>query len=284
MDSLANDSIFAWQGCEAAVPETWELERGAYGGDATAGYACLDDGVRMRLRVRWDRRARGESSVEAALNRYRRTVEKAGKSQVSFSLLDPEALPARFRKDKHAKPFRWEGADIGFGAVWYCPGCGSVVVLEVVFAAEKDDPKTAKQIIAGARCHRDDAERLWSVYGFAFRTPDSYNLSKPELQSGRLAFSFNGPDRSWLVVERWGLARQVLSRAPMEVWPQEWLKLRKLYPAQTHPSGVSRSRRPTPASGLRRRPGPKGFGRGWVRLALSKGWSGTGRRRTKSWP
>ncbi|MBN2308940.1 MAG: hypothetical protein JXR94_08225 [Candidatus Hydrogenedentes bacterium] len=214
---------FGWQGVEADTPAGWEL--GAYEGDFRAGHACLDDGTQLRFRVRWHDGAGRPTPLQTVLNRYRRSVLKSSKD-AEFCVLDPEALPVRFRKDKTMLPFSWEAGVTGQGVVWRCAVCRRIVVAEVMSPPGEEGQKAARRILASVRCHRDDDERLWAVYGFAFRTPDSYNLNESALHSGRLLFSFQGPRQSWLVVERWGLASQLLAKASLDAWPRELLKLR----------------------------------------------------------
>lgn len=89
---------------------------------------------------------------------------------------------------------------------------------------EGEDARQARGIVASARDHSADGLDLWSVYGFAFMVPETYNLRETALQSGRLQFVLRKSRRAWIRVERWGLADRVLRRAPLHKWPEELLK------------------------------------------------------------
>jgi hypothetical protein len=211
---------FGWQGIAIDVPREWELA--SFDGDEANGTASLDDGTRMRLRVRWSAGRDRTPRVEAAVARYRRSLAKASRKRVAFETLDVGFLPPSFRRDKTTVPFRWEDDFAAYGMAWHCQTCRRTALVEVTVPSAVEDRKQARKILTSAVCHRDDGRSLWAAYGFAFLAPESYNLVKPDLRPGRLTFPFQGAKKGrWLRVERWGMASQLLRNAPIERWPEE---------------------------------------------------------------
>jgi len=210
---------FGWQGIALDVPSEWELA--SFDGDGTNGTASLDDGTRVRVRVRWSSGQGRVPRVEAAIARYKRSLLKASRKRVAFDTLDVGFLPPGFRRDKATLPFRWEHDSAAYGVAWHCRTCQRTALLEVAVPSLKAGRKTAREILCSATCHRDDDRQLWAAYGFAFLAPESYNLVKPDLRPGRLMFSFEGSKGRWLRVERWSMASQLLRDAPIERWPEE---------------------------------------------------------------
>ena len=217
---------FGWQGIGISVPASWEL--GAHHGARDEGYACLDDGREMRLQVRWTRPKRKAADLEGLLRRYQRSLAKASKGTVHFDRLDPETLSERLREEKMVAPFAWRSNRDAHGLVSYCRGCGRMVLMEILFPAGEADHSLARRIMGSMTDHSNDGWALWSVYGFAFSVPASYNLAQADLAPGRLRFLFRSARRSWLRVERWALASQWMEKAALDAWPEELLKLMRV--------------------------------------------------------
>jgi len=219
---------FGWHGLECEVPEAWELA--CYDGAYDAGYASLDDGVDMRLQVRWNRVRNRPKLLEGALKRYERSLKKAAKGTLRFEAGDPGFVPKRHREGRDLAAFRWEGDTAAEGLAWYSHATGRLVMVEVLFRGRGVDKALARRVLGSARDHRDDGRRLWAVYGFAFLAPDHYNLERPELAPGRLRFELRAGSHAWLRVERWAMASQWLDKASIEEWPRELVKLLGLAP------------------------------------------------------
>jgi hypothetical protein len=218
--------LFAWQGMEARVPSDWEL--GAFRGDFSEGQAYLDDGTDTRMRLRWSSRRTRSIRLEKTLRKYQRRMLKGRPSGAQFEMLDLSFFPKPFRENRDVAAFHWVLGQTAYGAAWRCRECGRFVIAEILFPAGQDSRKTAKAVLNTITDHRSDGQRLWSVYGFAFRVPQSYNLISPKLQSGRLHFTFEQAKSSWLIIERWGMASQMLARLAFERWPLELLKVLKV--------------------------------------------------------
>jgi hypothetical protein len=221
-------TLFAWQGFEITVPSAWELA--ACHGGYPEGYASLDDGVCVRLQMRWKRGQPASARLASTVEQYRRSLEKAAKGRLQFEVQGPEMFPKAFRLGKDVAPFRWQTDQIGYGLALHCRRCGCVAFLEVLFPSDQADARLARSILASVTEHRDDDQRLWAVYGFAFAAPAAYDLAKPDLAPGRLRFSLHGPRRSWLRVERWAVASHWITRIPLREWPEQWLKMVRVTP------------------------------------------------------
>jgi len=232
--------LFGWQGIELQVPVAWELQ--AHGGDYKAGYAALDDGIDVRLQVRWSDLKRGALKAGSTIEEYRRKLERAYKGNLTFDTRSADFLPRRLRQDKDAVAFSWKAGRAGFGLAWHCHTCRRAVLAEILFGtgetdcqsgdwrSQEADTALSQRILKSLACHREDGQRLWAVYGFAFLAPDTYNLERPELVPGRLQFLLRESRRSWLRVERWALASQWTRKAPLDQWPAEVLKLMRVTP------------------------------------------------------
>jgi hypothetical protein len=216
-------SRLGWRGIEIDAPAGWDL--GAHHGGPKQGYICIEDGERLRARVRWRQGLSLDPGIPETVERYRRGVLKKTRGQAEFETLGEEFLPARFRKGKRVAAFTWTAGERALGAAWHCQTCRRIIVLETLYPADAYDPKAARRLLTGATCHRDDGQVLWSAYGFAFRTPVSYNLQEPSLLAGRLRFPFRAEKKGWLRVERWSLASRWFQRVPLRDWPGELLKL-----------------------------------------------------------
>ncbi len=221
-DAKAATALCAWQGIEVEVPEAWEL--GAYQGDANAGSFRLDDGVDIRLNVRWTQSRSPSPTLRTAIERCRREVAKRGKDRLSFSEISSSFLP---KSTREATAFEWRLAgpsQAGFGLATFCRTCRRIVLAEVLFPNGSIERKLAQRILSSLRDHRDDGLRTWSVYGFRFEILAALRLDRANLEPGRLRFLFRSGKRTWLRVERWGLASQWAHDTPLERWPSEWLK------------------------------------------------------------
>ena len=214
---------FGWQGIGVDVPVEWELHR--HSGDEKAGYAALDDGEEMRLQVRWTQAGRGGAAVTKTVARYGKSLSKACRGHIEFESYDASYVPKKLRQGRKMEAFRWETDRVAYGLAWHCAASGRVVLMEVLFEGNAKDRRGAHRILRSAMKGGQDEGRLWSVYGFAFQTPASYNLERPDLAPGRLRFLFRESRRSWLRVERWAVASQWRGKATLEQWPGELLKV-----------------------------------------------------------
>jgi len=220
--------LFAWQGLEARVPPEWEL--GAFRGDFNEGQAYLDDGTDTRMRLRWSNRKTRNIRLDTTIRRYQRRMLKGRHTGAQFKMLDLSFFPKPFRKNRDVVAFHWTLGQTAYGAAWRCHDCGRFVIAEILFPPGQSSRKTAKAVLNTITDHCSDGQCLWSVYGFAFRVPESYNLISPKLQSGRLHFAFEHGKSSWLTIERWGVASLMLARLAFEQWPLELLKVLKVGP------------------------------------------------------
>jgi hypothetical protein len=222
MGDQAAMARFGWQGIELDAPKPWDLS--AYHGGADAGYAVLDDGLQMRLQVRWNRREKHPVPLDQTVDRYERSLQKKSKGQACFERLSPQFLPARFHRAHTTAPFYWEGQQCAYGMAWQCLSCRCMGLAEVLFAPSEADRGLAWKILTSLSDHREDGQRLWSVYDFAFRTPSAYNLERSDLTPGRLLFEFRAGRGGRLTVERWSVAAEWLRKTPLDQWPGELLR------------------------------------------------------------
>ena len=208
------------------VPAGWDLS--AYHGNLEEGYACLDDGVETRLQVRWSPAGKRRPDLDLVLQQYQRVLSKAAKGRIEFDSPRGTLLPRAVRETRDSVPFSWQADCSAHGMAWYCRSCKRVVIVEVRFPLGAVDRSLARRILKSAVDHRDDGQRLWSVYGFAFVAPAAYNLHQPHLMPGRLQFLLRASKRAWLRVERWAVASQWMRKVSLDQWPDEMLKAMRL--------------------------------------------------------
>ncbi len=241
---------FGWHGIEIRVPASWELSR--FSGDYNAGYAALDDGVQVRLQMRWARAGRGIRSgtqLDRALLRYQRSLAKASRSALVFQLDAADSVQDWAATGREAVVFRWEDDQTAYGMAWHCRECRRTAIVEALFPKGHDEKIVAQRILKSAVDHRSDGLSLWAAYGFEFLAPAAYRLQESELVAGRQCFVLREARCSWLRVERWALAAQWMAKTSLDQWPGELLKLMRL--SSRIPPGLSdREIRGHPARGF----------------------------------
>lgn len=250
---------FGWQGLTVQVPESWDLS--AYDGARESGSLSLADGLRVRLRMRWSAAGKSDDPAEDAYRLYERRLQKSAGAGIAPVRPDAARAGVSAQGANQVIPFEWAvGQGVVYGAVVYDPDAARLVAAEVCGPREMGR-RNARRVLSSIAFSADDADALWSVYGFAFRSPPLYNLESARLESGRLRFLFVRDASSWLRIERWSLAAHLLRRVPLDQWPAEYLKLTKLRCRELDTGepttwGIHPSRRFTaelPPSGLRRR-------------------------------
>ena len=226
---------FAWRGIELKVPEKWELN--AYDGDASAGHVMLDDGMEIRLQIRWHILRKSVGDLNATLEQYQRKLVRASKQDLQFEVLGREFLPKRVYKELEALSYSWKGQHAVFGMAARCADCNRALFVEVFFPADQEDRSLARRVLASLTDHRPDDQTAWSIYGFEFKTPRPYTLVQPVLMPGKLQFTFRKPENkswfrpeswirtnSWFRLERWTTATETLEQLPLKRWPVEMLR------------------------------------------------------------
>ena len=107
--------------------------------------------------------------------------------------------------------FGWNAGSISAaGAVFFCGICKRVVLAQVL----NETKLRAKELLSGIKCHEN---RLWSIYGLEFTTPEGMLLKAHIFKSGFIKLDFLGFTGT-MSVERWGLASNFLGGSTLEEW------------------------------------------------------------------
>lgn len=216
---------FSWQGVRLRVPDEWEL--GRVDGDASSGYARLDDARMVRAEIEWRAApVRGaRRPVTDLVDRYIEQLQKkADKSGMEFSV----QRQAKFLRDKRwlegseYETFIWEADYRAYNLARACPDCQRIVLLRVLAPVGENAEALVNQVLPSLEDHPREADggrMLWCVYGMRFLAPPEFELSEYELKSGhiRLTFTTDGGNRS-LRIHRLSMAQMLLRDRDLAEW------------------------------------------------------------------
>lgn len=222
---------FSWQGVRLRVPDEWEL--GRVDGDASSGYARLDDSRMVRAEVEWRAApVRGaRRPVTDLVDRYIEQLQKkADKSDLPFSV----QRQAKFLRDKRwlegseYETFVWEADYRAYNLARACPDCHRIVLLRVLAPVGENAEALVNEVLPTLEDHPREADgghTFWSVYGMQFLSPPGFELSEHELKSGhiRLTFSADGGNRS-LRIQRLSMAQMLLRERDLAAWYPDFFR------------------------------------------------------------
>jgi hypothetical protein len=249
--------LLGWQGLSATIPQSWNLV--SFGGDFSKGTFCLADDDGLRLEVLWEK-PRNAPDVSRSVELLLKGIEKDAKKQKLFwKEIENPKLIARSRKEHAGKEqlinFGWQGdarqsVSHGFGAAWFCPVTGRVVVAHAVGSENEKLEKTqrmAAEVLNSFQSHGTGGWQTWSAFGLQLEMPEEFHLTAAKMQTGRLEFDWErvrahepmavfSPMKWGLRTERIGLRRisaanVVLENEALEDWAARvasgfWKKLR----------------------------------------------------------
>ncbi|MBI3946195.1 MAG: hypothetical protein HY321_09775 [Armatimonadetes bacterium] len=205
-------STIGWQGISLQVPEDWFPA--ALGTERGAGYLRVQCPDGPSVEVKWAS-PKGSVDVEREVAKYRRTLERAArKRRQAVEWQEKPKVPVRVaRADKNRRFFGWKGDSQALGVVWYCRGCGRVIIAQATFPASQD-AELASTILSSIEDHGEDGRELWSLYGLGVRIPVGWALDKHQLMAGYTMLQFRRGDRV-LRAERWALANVAMKNATL---------------------------------------------------------------------
>jgi hypothetical protein len=216
---------FGWQGLCVDVPADWELVGIPKEHDPDQGYLRLDDAAYPRLELKWRAHSQRQFDIQKSLNEYLSGVRKSYRQDVGnldiardVTLIPQTAKNAEFFADREVSFFSWRGRLNANGVIWRCHRCRRVIMSQVVGSrAEEAFKALSVRVLQSLQCHPTGRTNLWTAYGLGVDVPRSLRLDKLQLLNGYILFSFNDGSRR-LVVERYGLADQLLRGSSLESW------------------------------------------------------------------
>ena len=222
---MAEWTAFGWQGLSANVPSEWELVGIPKHHDPEEGYLRLDDSVQPRLELKWKAHSQRKFDIDKTLDEYLSSIKKTyAKANGAIEIrrdqvLIPYSGPhAAFHENREVIFFSWQGEFKAFGLIWRCELCRRVLMAQVIGArGEGGLRQTALDVFHSLQDHPEGETSLWTAYGLEMEIPRRFRLDKLQLLNGYILFAFtDGSQR--LVVERYGLAHQLLTGRTMEEW------------------------------------------------------------------
>ncbi len=222
-DNAKSQRLIGWAGITVRVPQDWALA--SISADEKEGYMRVDDRDMARLEIKWVA-SPGFVDIEKTVNKYLQTVKKAHKSdEHQFSVdRDTRVVSKRQMQKDNLATFAWHTQQHqAYGAVWVCKQCDQTVIAQVLGRPEeKDLLQTAQQVISSIGDHPIDGWTTWAAYGFVCQVPEDFSITKQQMYSALLKFSFTR-DTETIDVGRWGMADTLLRDQTLDQWLQQEL-------------------------------------------------------------
>ncbi|HDD63983.1 MAG: hypothetical protein DRJ32_00750 [Thermoprotei archaeon] len=185
---------FAWQGIELMIPKDWDLAVDA--GNFDNGYFRLDDYVKPRLEIKWEKiKFEKAPTSDKLLENFIKSMEKnlkKRKIQTKVSILEKQNTKVAEHDAVLAYVRSVQDALI---VAWYCEKSERAFIAQTVFPAKEYDnqKKAFNTVIQKLMCHTSDENITWSAYGFKVKIPALYRLSNRKFTSGLSYLFFMDP-------------------------------------------------------------------------------------------
>lgn len=212
---------FGWEGISFSKPADWGLSR--VEGKAEKGSATLDDGLKCRLQLRWQKPGR-EVDLEKTAAKQKKAIMK--KNRGAAAGIEVEDFRTRTFSGK--KFSVKSGGSETYYYMMQCRDCLQVLLIGIFGDRGEGIERVGGRITASLRDHAKDGMLLWSVFGFSFNAPAEFELKKHELNAGNLGFEF-ADGRDSFFFRRVGLAGVLLKKKSLNSWVME-------YTAERHPN------------------------------------------------
>lgn len=229
-------AVTAWEGIAVQAPEAWNIV--ATSGTSDEGYYRVDGSEGEVAEFRW-RKVRSQPDLEDVARDYLKQVKKSGRKQKNIFEGDILGFRRRARSRKGQNlptqvRFEWLSERQAFGKLLWCADCKRIIIAQVSFSAGRVDRNQAEAVLGSLHDHGADDKVEWGLYGLSFRTPPTVKLVRQQLMSGFLSMNFKGRTGR-VIVERWGLAEELL-RGGMLTWhDQEYLGTLASFRGRTTP-------------------------------------------------
>ena len=192
-----------WQGIRFPILAEWHLAR--VQGDRNKGYLRVDDDLRVRLELRWEKPAKRPGDFSEIAAGMLAQVEKFGRKKKTAYTLKRETWGAS-PPDKEFECFETRGEGVSYGCLMRCRTCGRTILGQVLGKPREDLKTIARRVFETLSDHpgEDDLDH-WEVYDLRFSLPPRYRLQRTGMRTGALEMQFT--DRKTEVdVRRFSLA------------------------------------------------------------------------------
>ncbi len=222
-DNDRNQRLIGWAGITVRVPQDWALASISVG--EKEGYLRIDDRDMPRLEIKWTATP-GFVDLEKTVDKYLQTVKKSHKSDDHpFSVeRDIRVVSKRQMQKDSLTTFAWRAQQQqAYGVVWVCKQCDKTVIAQVLGRPKEDGLLyTAQRVISSITDHPTDGWTTWAAYGFVCQIPEDFTLTKQQMYSALLKFSFTR-DTETIEIGRWGMADTLLRDQTLDQWLQQEL-------------------------------------------------------------
>lgn len=205
-------NYFGWEGVSFLKPAAWDLSH--VEGKSEKGYAVLDDGIKCRVQLRWQKAGK-EADLEKAAARQKKILLKKDSS------IRPELKDFKIRTFR-GKKFSFESG--GAETYYYmlqCRDCLQVLLLGVFGESGENIESVCGKMIGSLKDHAKGGKILWSVFGFSFEGPVELSLRSRQLHSGDLSFEFVEEKNSFFL-HRVSLAEVFLRKKSLNRWATDF--------------------------------------------------------------
>jgi len=189
---------FAWRGVVLQIPSDWDMAVDGVVGEE-GGYIRIDDAVRPRLEIRWERvpfeKAKPPEEVaKRYLSDLRKRLEKKAKAIAKARKLKKVEVPEvkvlskeRLKVRGHdALVMHLRGPEEALYATWYCEHSERHYSVQLSFRSDEYAVQRAvfKRVIDTFECHGEGDTQMWVVYGITMQVPRDLELTSRRLTTG----------------------------------------------------------------------------------------------------
>ncbi|MGD8544549.1 MAG: hypothetical protein PVH12_00085 [Candidatus Bathyarchaeota archaeon] len=199
---------FAWQGFMLEVPEEWQLIE--EGGNSLSGKLSFqtDD---ASLRLEWKPISKKKPMpIRDITEKFTEKLRKKAKRNVkirkgSINIQEHKAASVQFRTNVE-----------GQGFFWYCKPTNRFFMIEFLTRKEAKIPKhVIEHVVKSFTCHGLKG-RTWSILGFSFETPKSFELETRKFVVGKGILLFQEKRRNPLTETRTSVLFEYFSMANVQ--------------------------------------------------------------------
>lgn len=218
-------ALFAWAGFSLRIPESWEpvaLEK---------DFVRFENDRGPRLECRWQH-TQGTYRLDKRLNKAASQVKRAAAIRTGS---DEAPVPKPFKRaldklGKHGfqtRTFAWtdRAAQTSLpGALLHHAESDIALMLRTFPDPQPGDAEELAHTLSTARCHPQNGERPWSVFGLRAVLPGRLTVKTFSFKPGHFRIEFICGKHTRLSLERLGPARLVLKDSSLQDWAGSFFK------------------------------------------------------------
>jgi len=172
---------FGWNDFVLEVPK--DMRFASEGGSIKSGYMRLE-AEDFSFEFKWEPfQTKKTKPISEVADGFIRELEKNQKLKISVRkkgsthLFQHKALFINFKSTIEERVF-----------LWYCEESNRIIISRFAFKSiDNTSQRIIKRVLSSFKCHGQDAA-LWSVLGFSFKAPTSFQLTDRKMTVGRAYF------------------------------------------------------------------------------------------------